>query len=501
MLIDPGVAAFFVYSLTRETATQTALAQAQRISMCSFIFSTLQPTTNDFNRIMALRGPDYTQSHTIEGCFFCHNLLSMRGDYVGQPYVADTNDVVVMFNGEIYSCPEDYTSEARYLYDLYKKMGAACFSELDGEYSIVIVDFGKSVVHVARDCFGTKPLFFGASGDEFGFASYRDALTVLGFDEVRPLKPNHAVEYSLDRTRIIEREIYSFNLAQYKSDMADWSAAFDRAVAKRVKHMRGKAFVGLSSGYDSGAIAASLISQDKDFISVTVEGREDPEVVEGRILAVRASGNQAITIPDSELNVEELRGWLDENVEDQPYVIVNDEGQRVESGKSVHKDKAALILAGVCKRAKAEGALVYLSGSGADEIVSDYGFDGRKFFAHSNFGGKFPNNLLGRFPWSSFYGSTQAAYLAKEEMVAGSFGMEARYPYLDVEVVQEYLSLRSEVKNGIYKSVIRNYLDKRDFPVMENVKIGFGFAPQDKGKKKKSFFRFLSKKKLARLIK
>ncbi|MCK7615335.1 asparagine synthase-related protein [Roseibium sediminicola] len=468
--------------------------------MCSFVFSTIQPTTTEFNRIMALRGPDFTQSHVIEGCFFCHNLLSMRGDYVGQPYVADTENVVVMFNGEIYNCPETYSSEARYLFDLYKDKGADCFKELDGEYAIVIVDFCAGVVHVARDCFGTKPLFFGARGDEFGFASYRDALLVLGFDEVRPLKPNHAVEYSLDRTRILEREIYTFNLAQFKTDMTGWFDAFDRAVAKRVKHMKGKAFVGLSSGYDSGAIAASLIAQGKDFMSVTVEGREDPEVVEGRLAAVRASGNEPITIPDTELEVEKLRKWLDDNVEDQPYVIVNDSGERVEVGKSVHKDKAALILAGVCERAKAAGALVYLSGSGADEIVSDYGFDGHKFFAHSNFGGKFPNNLLGRFPWASVFGSTQAAYLAKEEMVAGSFGMEARYPFLDVEVVQEFLNLKAEVKNRLYKSVIREYLAHRDFPVKENVKIGFGFKPQDKDKKKKPFFRFLSKKKLARLF-
>lgn len=455
--------------------------------MCSFVFSTIEPTTTDFNRIMSLRGPDFTKTHSIRGCFFCHNLLSMRGNYVSQPYVSDSEDVVVMFNGEIYNCPESYDSEAQYLHDLYKQKAHRCFEDLDGEYAIVIVDFQKQVLHVARDCFGTKPLFFGAKGDQFGFASYRDALSVLGFDEISILKPNRAVEYALDHRKIVEREIYSFNLAQHKSDMSDWFAAFDKAVAKRVRHMRGKAFVGLSSGYDSGAIAASLISQNKDFISITVEGREDAQVVEERLSAVRASGNQAITIPDTELNVAELRNWIGANVEDQPYFIINDAGERVEIGKSVHKDKAALILAGVCARAKDEGALVYLSGSGADEIISDYGFAGNKFFAHSNFGGKFPTNLLGLFPWASFFGSTQAAYLAKEEMVAGSFGMEARYPYLDVAVVQEFLSLKPEIKNSVYKSVISNYLKERQFPVKENVKIGFGFKPQ--AKKKKSALR------------
>lgn len=459
--------------------------------MCSFLFSTFEPTTDDFNRMMALRGPDYTESKVLNKCFFCHNLLSMRGDYVSQPYVSDANDVVVMFNGEIYSCPETYESEAKYLFDLYKEVGAECFSRLDGEFAIVIVDFGKSVVHVARDCFGTKPLFFGSRNGEFGFASYRDALAALNFEGIRALKPNHAIAYQLDGQSILEQEIFRFNLAQYKTDMSDWARAFDRAVEKRVRHVKGKVFVGLSSGYDSGAIAASLIFQNKDFISVTVEGREDNDVVRDRLACVRNSGNTAITIPDDSLNIDDLRTWFNENVEDQPYFIINDAGERVEIGKSVHRDNAALILAGVCARAKEEGALVYLSGSGADEIVSDYGFGGQKYFAHSNFGGMFPKNLLGRFPWASFFGSTQAAYLAKEEMVAGSFGMEARYPFLDVDVVQEFLSLSADVKNKVYKSVISDYLDRRHFSVKKNEKIGFGFK---KKTKKKSALRHFARK-------
>jgi len=41
---------------------------------------------------------------------------------------------------------------------------------------------------------------------------------------------------------------------------------------------------------------------------------------------------------------------------------------------------------------------MYLSGMGADELFSDYGFAGQKIFAHSNFGGLFPDDLTGFFP-------------------------------------------------------------------------------------------------------
>ena len=39
-------------------------------------------------------------------------------------------------------------------------------------------------------------------------------------------------------------------------------------------------------------------------------------------------------------------------------------------------------------------------------------------------------------------------YIAKEEYVAGAFGIETRYPFLDVQVVQEFLWLLPELKNG-----------------------------------------------------
>ena len=453
--------------------------------MCSFLFSTLKPETDAFNTMMSLRGPDSTATLALNGHFFCHNLLSMRGDFVAQPFVSDDEKIVIMFNGEIYSCPESYETEVRFLHDMYKEHGAGCFSRLDGEYAIILADYERGTVFVARDCFGTKPLYFGSKGDDFGFASYRGALSELGYSDIRSLKPNHVVEYAFNNESILEREIYTFNIAQYKTDLTDWFEAFDRSVEKRVKHLRGKAFVGLSSGYDSGAIAASLIHQNKTFISVTIEGREDPDVVQHRFAAVEASGNQALLLPETELDLTGLRSWLQDRVEDQPYFIINDDGERTETGKSVHTDKAALMLAGVCTKAKNAGALVYLSGSGADEIVSDYGFGGKKFFAHSNFGGLFPNNFLGQFPWSSFFGSTQAAYLSKEEMVAGSFGMEARYPFLDRTVVQEFLNLTADVKNKQYKSVISEYLKLRAFSVKEDVKIGFGFKDRQKKKKKR----------------
>ena len=448
--------------------------------MCSFVFSSVAAVDAAFNRAMRLRGPDATHEREVNGYYFCHNLLSMRGDYVAQPHISEDEAVLILFNGEIYNCPEAEPSEAAYLLNLYREHGAALFEGLDGEFSIVIVDFKQKRFLAARDCFGTKPLFFGHRGRDFALGSYRSALEDLGMREVQALKPNTVVDYKLDGTSITTAEIITFNLAQHSDDLDGWHRLFDAAVGKRIVHMKGAAFVGLSSGYDSGAITASLIAQKASFMSVTVEGREDAAIVAARRDAVEQSGNRAILIPQEKINQAVWAKWLKENVENEPYFIINDDGQRVEVGKSIHKDNAALILAAVCDEAKRAGAGVYLSGSGADEIYSDYGFQGKKIYAHSNFGGRYPDHLLGRFPWASFYGSTQAAYLMKEEMVAGSFGMEARYPFLDVALVRHFLTLKSEIKNEAYKSVIQSYLQAKNFPFSPGQKVGFGFAKKPK---------------------
>ncbi|MEM9320504.1 MAG: asparagine synthase-related protein [Pseudomonadota bacterium] len=448
--------------------------------MCSFVFSSVPAIDAAFNRAMRLRGPDATHEREVNGYHFCHNLLSMRGDYVAQPYVSRNENVLILFNGEIYNCPETEPNEAEYLYKLYNLHGSGLFSKLDGEFAIVIVDFNSRSFLAARDCFGTKPLFFGHNGSDFALASYRSALEHIGMREVQPLKPNTIVDYALDGTSIKSSEIISFDIAQYSDDLDGWHATFDRAVAKRVTHLRGAAFVGLSSGYDSGAIAASLIAQGASFLSVTVEGREDAATVAARRELVERAGNRAILLPQEDIDRAAWSRWLSKYVEDEPYEIVNDAGERVEIGKSIHKDNASLILAAVCQTAKDAGAKVYLSGSGADEIYSDYGHQGQKLYAHSNFGGQYPQNLLGRFPWASVFGSTQAAYLMKEEMVAGSFGMEARYPFLDIDLVQHFLSLKPEIKNEAYKSVIQSYLKAHAFPFVAGQKVGFGFAKKPK---------------------
>ena len=147
---------------------------------------------------------------------------------------------------------------------------------------------------------------------------------------------------------------------------------------------------------------------------------------------------------------------------------------------SVYEDPASTGLNYICELSKSEhNCRVYLSGSGCDEIMSDYSINGIILSKCSYFNGIFPEELENIFPkysfdtdakWKSFY---QEVYLMKEELVAGANGIEGRYPFLDRDCVQEFLSLKSELKNQFYKSAVHYYMTKYNFPFDINLKLGF----------------------------
>ncbi len=453
--------------------------------MCSFLFSTIKPKNDNYNKNLRLRGPDSTKSLSLGRYHLTHNLLSFRQPISEQPYLSSDETIAIMFNGEIYNCPKNYASEAEFIHDLFLQHGFGYARYLDGEYAILVLDLRNNVVCASTDCFGTKPLFFGYKGNDFGFSSYRSALNSVGFSETKQISANTTIVYNLNNEGLNVFNVHTFDISQHSGNIEDWFSAFDNAVKKRIKHRRGIPFVGLSSGYDSGAITASLLSQDIPFCAISVNGQESQSILEERsyILAKRKISHS--TIDANLIDRSHWKNWLHNNVENEEYFITDGEGQRLEVGKRIHDDPAALMLCSVCDLARQQDAYIYLSGSGADEVYGDYGHNGVKFARHSNFGGRFPDNLLGTFPWPSFFGSTQHAYLLKEEMVAGSFGLEARYPFLDTTAVQAFLNLSPKIKNSAYKAVIDAYLQNEKFPFEKNKKIGFSYPKQSRSVFKK----------------
>jgi asparagine synthase (glutamine-hydrolysing) len=138
---------------------------------------------------MTHRGPD--------GCGYYH------GDTVGlgvrrlaivdveggdQPLYNEEHDVVVVFNGEIYNHAElrewlvarghllSSHSDGAVLPHMYEELGTDFARQLNGIFAIALWDRRQDRLHLIRDHFGVKPLYWTENAGRVGFASELKAL-------------------------------------------------------------------------------------------------------------------------------------------------------------------------------------------------------------------------------------------------------------------------------------------------------------------------------------
>ena len=444
--------------------------------MCSFLFSTksYENDVEELNYYLKFRGPDHTQLSIINQHVFLHNLLSITGKFAPQPYQSD--DIVLLYNGEIYNYKDfgSYESDGECIIPLYKEHGPSFTKQLDGEFAICLIDYAKKVVIISTDVFKTKPLFFGISDKNIGCSTYKTPLEKLKFDRIYSCEANKTIVFDLDTLQpISEFAVYDFDLKQHKSTYDDWIVSFKESIRKRIRDTDKQIFLGLSSGYDSGAIYNEMLLNKQPFYTYTLTGTENDEIIQKRLLldTSKISTNKLLPKTDKDFNFSHL--FIRNRTEPFLYTIKSDVGDYKETDKWLIDDEGSNNLATICRLAKRNGCKICLSGSGADEIISDYGFGGSRYFNHSNFGGKFPEDLSSIFPWGSFYRSTMESYLAKEEYVGGSYGIEMRYPFLDKALVQEFLWLTADLKNKAYKAPLEHYFNLFNFPYEQNQKRGF----------------------------
>lgn len=405
--------------------------------MCGFLVSR---GGRGNRRFIQRRGPDQRGVLEQGGLCFEHFLLHVTGDPTPQPFV--DGDIIAVYNGELYGQPFTH-SDGENIIPAYLEAGPSFPRLLDGEFAIALYDFAANLAFFATDCFATKPLW--RNGVEC--ASYQSGVG------------GHKIEANtVEVVRISTGELlargphFAWSWYQYVTDYDACLEAWELAVRKRY-HPR--CFIGLSSGYDSGAIACAL--RDRPFKAYSVIASETRDIIEQR----------AALLPDVTIietfDAAKQERHLRDNAEEFHYRIRYDDGIATTSYK---KDWASLALSHICSLASAAGYKVCLSGGGADEILSDYALIPRQ----SEFKGRFPDVLS---EWSNFTGSCQYSYLGKEECVGGSWGIETRYPFLDAAFVQSFLSLAAPLKNAHYKAPLREYFLRHGFPFEQDRKIGF----------------------------
>jgi len=220
--------------------------------------------------------------------------------------------------------------------------------------------------------------------------------------------------------------------------------------------------VPVSSGHDSGGIICGLKELNiTDFMTYSFTANEAPGIIEQRVKHIdNKILKDGITVQEN-ININNFK---QEFVE--PFFYGPTPYSKTHEG---FEDKGGTGLLHLLKECREKhGVKVQLSGQGADEVMSNiqtYGFNSPNPYI-------WPDDLSNVFPWGNFYYGANWSYLNKEECIAGSVGIETRYPFLDREVVQNYINLTPQLKNENYKAPLHFMLSKCNFPFV-GAKRGF----------------------------
>lgn len=382
---------------------------------------------------------------------FGHNLLSIydNNDRVSRPQPVSNDNLVLVFNGELYNfhtmrnflskvgVEAEITSDSEallYLIDFYNEKldfliaVQSAIRLIDGDYAFAVWN-GQNLA-VARDPLGVKPLFYSESDGLKGFASSKDSLMKVGFNDIKTLRPEHIL----------------FNWQDVSPAQAIYEKVFEGDVSKIDKMLRlsvlkrieGLSEVGVifSGGLDSSYLALLLkeISENVPLkITLYAVGAEGSKDVES---ALYASKFLNLPLEICEVTEERVRESLPQVV----GAIGDDNLMKVGVGLTTYF---------ATEMVARDRLKVAISGQGADEL-----FGGYKRYLKSFVDGTLNYDL--REDMSNMY----HVNLERDDACSMLNSVELRLPFLDKKLVELVLNIPDNKKivsmhDDMRKSILR----------------------------------------------
>lgn len=161
------------------------------------------PPTADTLRAMKQairhRGPDDSGLEMLGPAALGHRRLSIidLSPTGHQPMCSHDGQAWIAYNGEVYNFPElrarlesmgvsfRGTSDTEVVLEGYRRWGTDVFAMLNGMFAIAIWDVPTQTLHLARDRFGIKPLYYHATKSGLVFGSEIKAILASGCIERR----------------------------------------------------------------------------------------------------------------------------------------------------------------------------------------------------------------------------------------------------------------------------------------------------------------------------
>jgi asparagine synthase (glutamine-hydrolysing) len=263
------------------------------------------------------RGPDASATYMNEHVGLVHRRLSIidLSDAGTQPMYSDDNNLVIVFNGEIYNYlplrqtlqdkgyPFRSHTDTEVILALYKEYGTDCLAHLNGMFAFAIWDKTEQSLFIARDRIGKKPLYYYHANGLFAFGSELKALLTLAqiprviredavydffayqyipdpktiFTDMHKLPPGHYMIIKDQHCDI--QQYWDVSFAQ-QSDLDEAQATvYLRELLAQCTHSRMLADVDLgaflSGGVDSGGVVAMMAQASETPVKTCTIGFDD----------------------------------------------------------------------------------------------------------------------------------------------------------------------------------------------------------------------------------
>jgi len=423
------------------------------------------------------RGPDSQRRILLrdQKLILFHSLLRVSPNSYPQPF--ELANVLVLFNGELYepTCLFGATSEVAHIAKTYLEHGIYGIRALKGEFSIIIVDTDKNVLYVVRDFFGTKPLFILNGTTSFAISSISDS--ILSISEKNQSKPLMIAENSITTFCLNTGDVLAtspfislIEIGQQlrETTIDDWKVSFLKSIQQRIP-LVGTPYINLSSGHDSGLIAACLDYLQINSCFYILPRGEELMILQQRIDFLTQRGH-TVKILDLQ---DDIRSLAAEILDRSDHVQFLD--HRFQFIDPVRPDPASVGHLVTALYARSENKIVGLSGQGADELYSGYGLFGVPLTISKNIPDRTsfePSN----FPWMHAMEGHMKRYLLKDEIIASLTSTETRYPFLDHDLFFALMGLSREYFTNFYKGPIEYMLMSLSFPYSKT-RFKKGFNP------------------------
>ncbi len=356
----------------------------------------LREISDRYRKLLRHRGPDSDGEFIDEkgGILLSHTRLSIidLSDASSQPFYSEDKNLVLIYNGEIYNFREirDELSKKGYRFNTdgdtevilraYEEFGEDAFSRFIGMFAFALLDRRKSLLFLARDMTGIKPLYYFYDEKRLIFSSemrpfsdfeenidWRIYFLAFGYLP-NPITTKKGV-YALRKGHFLKLDLTSFYLSSSNFAKINFETDYNiteieainttRELFKKAveRHLISDAPLGvfLSGGIDSSliSIVASKIREGQlTTLSVQFKEAEYTEERYQNLIAEKIHSNHwahLFSLQDFMESIEDIKEAMD-----QPSI----------DGINTYF---------VSRMAKEAGCKTVLSGLGGDELFMGYG--------------------------------------------------------------------------------------------------------------------------------